>query len=217
MRNWDSAMEAWYLYLPRYPGFKPRTVPMSPATPHASPAMAPSGPMGGLQWRSLTKQSCIQLAQEKGLILLSKLFISSSRSRQFPAPWTRIRGFFIVKAWSSIVKQFLSMCPAPHACAPCDCGICCPAYWFGILSGCEQKVRAELHTLTPSTSWLLRLCPGYWNKQAMSSSSLLNPRMEGGDTGWRGAANIPAVWTIKTIWQHIWYFVTLFQPNSQGL
>lgn len=96
MRNWGSAMEAWYLYLPRYPGFKPRTVPMSPATPHASPAIAPSGPMGGLQWRSLTKQSCIQLAQEKGLILLSKLFISSSRSRQFPAPWTRIRGFFIV-------------------------------------------------------------------------------------------------------------------------
>lgn len=58
------------------------TMPRFPVAPHASPAAAPRGPMGVLQRKSLTIHSCVQLAQEEGLILLSKLFISSSKSRK---------------------------------------------------------------------------------------------------------------------------------------
>ena len=159
MRNWGSHYGEPGTYLPRCLGPMPRTVPMSPAAPHASPVWFLAGPREGCSeghWQN----NCGQLALEKGLILLSKLFISSSRSRQLPAPWKRNTGLFTGEVWAPLWK-FLSMCLAPHACTLWDHGVCCPAYWFGILSGCEQKDRAERHTPTPSTSWLLGLCPGY--------------------------------------------------------
>ena len=160
MRNWGSVTEAWDPYLPR-PWTHAQDSAHVPCCPTCLTSMVPSRPTGGLQWRSLTKQNCVQLALQKGLILLSKLFISSSRSRQFPPLWKRNTGLFTGKVWAPLWNKFLSMCPAPHACALWNHAIGCRAYWFGILSGCEQKDRAERHTPTPSTSWLLGLCPGY--------------------------------------------------------
>ena len=131
-----------------------------PCCPTCLTSMVPSRPTGGLQWRSWTKQNCVQLALKKGLILRSKLFISSSRSRQFPPRWKRNTGLFTGKVWAPLRNSFYPFVQL-HMPAPSETMVSAVLLIGLALSGCEQKDRAERHTPTPSTSWLLGLCPGY--------------------------------------------------------
>ena len=145
MRNWGSHYGEPGIYLPRCLGLTPRTVPMSPAAPHASPVWFLAGPREGCSeghWQN----NCGQLALEKGLILLSKLFISSSRSRQLPAPWKRNTGLFTGKVWAPLWNSFYP-CVWLHMPAPSETMV--SAVLLIGLAFCQAVSRRTGRNVTP--------------------------------------------------------------------
>lgn len=131
-----------------------------PCCPTGLTSMVPSSrPTGGVAVKVTDKtELCIACPRGKALFLLSKLFISSSRNRQFPPLCKRntglVTGRFELHCETSFYPCVSSTCLCPLR----PCRLSCFLVWH-FCQAVSRRTGQRIHHPTPSTSWLLGLLP----------------------------------------------------------